>query len=74
MGPCGKPQGILKLNERQLNAVEYMKKQENITNREYQNLCPGVSRETLRKDLNDLIVKKIIVRRGQNKCVYYEFA
>ena len=33
------------------------------------NLCPGVNRETLRKDLNDLIVKRIILRKGQ-KGVY----
>jgi len=37
-------------------------------------LCPGVNRETLRKDLNDLIAKKIIVRRGQKRGVYYELA
>jgi len=29
------------------------------------NLCLGVNRETLRKDLNDLIVKKIIPRKGE---------
>ena len=63
----------LGLNERQIEAVECIKKQGNITNKGYQSLRPGVSRETLRKDLNDLIVKKIIVRRGQNKGVYYEF-
>ena len=63
----------LGLNKRQIKSIEYIKKQGNITNREYQNLCSGISRETLRKDLNDLIVKKIIVRRGQNKGVYYEF-
>lgn len=38
------------------------------------NLCPGVNRETLRKDLNGLIAKKIIVRRGQKRGVYYELA
>jgi len=37
-------------------------------------LCPGVNRETLRKDLNGLIAKKIIVRRGQKRGVYYELA
>jgi len=38
------------------------------------NLCPGVNRETLRKDLNDLIVKKIILRKSQKRGIYYEFA
>lgn len=36
-------------------------------NREYQNLCPDVNRETLRKDLNDLINKKAIIRKGEKK-------
>lgn len=63
----------LGLNERQIKAVEYIKKRGNITNKEYQILCPGVNRETLRKDLNDLIVKKIILRRGQKRGIYYEF-
>jgi len=44
-----------------------------ITNREYQNLCPDVNRETLRKDLNDLINKKAIIRKGEKKGIYYEF-
>jgi len=64
----------LGLNERQIKAVEYIKKRGNITNKKYQILCPGVNRETLRKDLNDLIVKKIILRKGQKKGIYYEFA
>lgn len=38
------------------------------------NLCPGVNRETLRKDLNDLLVKRIILRKGQERGIYYELA
>jgi len=64
----------LGLNERQISAVGYIKKQGKITNKEYQSLCPRVNRETLRKDLNGLIAKKIIVRRGQKRGVYYELA
>jgi len=64
----------LGLNERQISAVRYIKKRGKITNKEYQSLCPSVNRETLRKDLNGLIAKKIIVRRGQKRGVYYELA
>jgi len=64
----------LGLNERQISAVGYIKKRGKITNKEYQSLCPSVNRETLRKDLNGLIAKKIIVRKGQKRGVYYELA
>ena len=63
----------LELNERQKKAIEYLKKYRKITNRKYQNLCPDVNRETLRKDLNDLINKKAIIRKGEKKGIYYEF-
>lgn len=62
----------IELNERQKQVIEYLKKNRKITNREYQNLCPDINRETLRKDLNDLINKKIIVRKGEKRGVYYE--
>jgi len=63
----------LELNERQKKAIEYIKEHDRITNREYQILCPFVTRETLRKDLNDLITKEIIVKRGVKRGVFYEF-
>ena len=34
--------------------------------------APDVNRETLRKDLNDLINKKVIIRKGEKKGIYYE--
>ena len=55
------------LNERQKKAVGYLREKGKITNREYQKLCAGVNRETLRKDLNDLINRKIIIRKGEKK-------
>lgn len=61
------------LNPRQKAIIEYLKKHHRITNKECQNLCPGINRETLRKDFNDLINKKIIVRRGVKRGTYYEF-
>jgi len=63
----------IELNERQKKVIEYLKKNKRITNREYQNLCPDVNRETLRKDLIDLINKNIAVRKGERRGAYYEF-
>ena len=63
----------IELNERQKKVIEYLKKNKRITNREYQNLCPDVNRETLRKDLIDLINKKTVVRKGERRGAYYEF-
>lgn len=60
------------LNERQKKAVAYMREKGRITNSEYQKLCAGINRETIRKDLNELIDKKIIVRKGERRGVYYE--
>ncbi|MFH1432209.1 MAG: ATP-binding protein [archaeon] len=69
----GKDKAI-ELNERQKAALEYVRAHGRITNREYQKLCPDVSRETLRKYLNELIEKKIILMKGVKKGVYYELA
>jgi len=63
---------IEKLNERQKKVIEYLKKNNRITNRKYQNLCPDLNRETLRKDLIDLINKEIVVRKGERRGSYYE--
>jgi len=60
------------LNERQKKAVRYLMEKGKITNREYQRLCAGLNRETIRKDLNDLINRKIIIRKGEKKGAYYE--
>jgi ATP-dependent DNA helicase RecG len=63
----------LGLNERQKKAVEYISQHGKITSGEFQSLYAGVTRETLRKDLNDLITKKVIVRKGVKKGAVYEF-
>ena len=64
----------LGLNERQIKAVDYVRKNHSITNREFRKLFPGLTRETLRKDLNDLVNKRIMVKKGDRKGSYYEFA
>lgn len=59
------------MNERQAKAVQYLRDHGSITNREYQQLCPDVSPETLRLDLVDLVDKGLILRIGAKKGTYY---
>jgi len=59
------------MNERQLKALNYVREQGSITNREYQALCPHVSSETLRLDLKDLVDRGILLRIGAKKGTYY---
>jgi ATP-dependent DNA helicase RecG len=60
------------LNERQIKAVRYVRKNNSITNREFRKLFPDLTRETLRKDLNDLVTKRILVKKGEKRGSFYE--
>jgi len=62
----------LGLNERQIKAVTYVRKNNSITNREFRKLFPDLTRETLRKDLNDLVTKRILVKKGEKRGSFYE--
>ena len=62
------------LNERQRKAVKYILEHSQITNKNYKIQCPEVSRETLRKDLNELIKQKIIFKKGTKRGIYYKLA
>ncbi len=59
------------MNERQMKALEYMREHGSITNREYRELCPGVTAETVRLDLVDLIDKGLAIKVGDKKGTYY---
>jgi ATP-dependent DNA helicase RecG len=65
--PAGEPP----MNERQLKALQYVREHGRITNREYQQLCPGVSPETLRLDLADLVRRGILLKVGDKRGTYY---
>jgi len=65
--PVGEPP----MNERQLKALQYVREHGRITNREYQQLCPGVSPETLRLDLADLVRRGILLKIGDKRGTYY---
>jgi ATP-dependent DNA helicase RecG len=59
------------MNERQTRAITYVRDQGSITNREYQNLCPDVSSETIRLDLVDLVKRGLLLKIGSKKGTYY---
>jgi ATP-dependent DNA helicase RecG len=59
------------MNERQVRALTYIREHGSITNREYQQLCPDVSPETLRIDLADLVNRSVLMRIGAKKGTYY---
>ena len=63
----------LNLNERQLRALSYLTESDRITNRSYQELCPDVSPETIRRDLAELVSRGLLLRIGDKKATYYIF-
>lgn len=62
---------LLGLNERQEKALAYLFENQRITNREYQELCPDVSPETIRRDLADLVDKDLLLKIGEKRATYY---
>lgn len=61
----------LGLNDRQIRAVMYVKKNGKITNKEYQELV-NTTKRTATRDLKDLTVKKILEQIGETgKGTYY---
>jgi ATP-dependent DNA helicase RecG len=61
----------LDLNKRQKAALSYLATFNRITNRSYQELCPDVHSETLRRDLVDLVKRGIIIKVGDKRATYY---
>jgi ATP-dependent DNA helicase RecG len=59
------------MNERQMRALAHIQAEGRITNREYRELCPDVSGETLRLDLADLVDKGILLKVGAKRGTYY---
>jgi ATP-dependent DNA helicase RecG len=59
------------LNERQARALNYAREHSRIASREYRELCPDVSAETLRLDLADLVRQGLLLKVGDKKGTYY---
>ncbi|RMF48244.1 MAG: transcriptional regulator [Anaerolineae bacterium] len=61
----------LGLNPRQEKLVAYLVQNRRVTNREYQQLCPDVHPETLRRDLADLTGRGLLMKMGNKRGTYY---
>jgi ATP-dependent DNA helicase RecG len=61
----------LELNTRQQMALNFLIRRRRITNREFQELCPEVHSETLRRDLVDLVERDILIKIGDKRATYY---
>jgi ATP-dependent DNA helicase RecG len=59
------------LNARQIQALRYLQEHKRITNREYRELAPDVSAETVRLDLASMVEQGILLRIGDKKGTYY---
>ena len=58
------------LNDRQRQAVEYIRDKGSITNREYRDLT-GLGREYARKELNEMVAKGVFTKKGKGRSVHY---
>ncbi len=58
------------LSERQVKAFEHVEKEGKITNAIYRKLF-GISDETARTELNELVAKRVLQRVGGGKSVSY---
>ena len=67
----GSPAWENSMNERQLRAIQYMRDNGRITSRDYQDICPDVSPETLRLDMVDLTDRGIVMKVGMKRGTYY---
>jgi ATP-dependent DNA helicase RecG len=65
------PKWTRNMNERQARALQYVRENGSITNREYHQLAPDVSQETLRLDLSDLVERGILLKIGSKKGTHY---
>ncbi len=61
----------LDLNERQRAALDFTVKNQRIANRDFRDLFPDVSEETIRRDLAELVEEGILLKMGDKKGTYY---
>lgn len=66
--------GPVMLTDRQLKIIEYMQEIGYLENKVFVNLFPDVSEDTVLREVQDLVKKGIIVKRGRTKGVKYLMA
>jgi ATP-dependent DNA helicase RecG len=59
------------LNQRQIAALLWLAEHRRITNREYREITPDISDETVRRDLADLVERGLLLRIGDRRGTYY---
>lgn len=59
------------LNPRQIRALRFLATHDRITNRDYRQICPEVSSETLRLDLRHLVGSGVLLKVGDKRGTYY---
>ncbi len=59
------------LNDRQQAALKFLETNQRITNRDYRELYPDVSEETIRRDLADMVEAGLLLKMGDKKGTYY---
>jgi ATP-dependent DNA helicase RecG len=57
--------------ERMQKVLNFLREKGRITNREYAELAPDVSAESLRRDFVELVEKNLIMRVGDKRGTYY---
>jgi len=65
------PTWDIPMNERQMRAMQHLEEHGRVTNRDYREICPGISSETARLDLNDMVNKGLLLRVGEKRGTYY---
>jgi ATP-dependent DNA helicase RecG len=61
----------LELNPRQQMALAYLAAHKRINSGSYQDLCPDVHPETIRRDLVDMVKQGILIKIGDKRATYY---
>ena len=61
----------MELNPRQEMALGFLSKYRRITSREFQEICPDVHPETLRRDLAELVSRDLLIKVGDKRATYY---
>lgn len=63
--------GQIALNDRQIKLLKFMEEYTQIANTDWQGIFPTVSDDTILRDLKDLMVKKLVKKKGKTKAAYY---
>ena len=59
------------LSDRQIKIIEFLRKNTQITVREGRKVLPGLSDDTILREIKDLMKKKVVVKKGSTKASRY---